>query len=94
MYAVWSASNPWVVYIIPGSSESGAVPNKTVIVPPDFPLELVELDDELEELPQAASAIAEPTATTAIEAVRICFLIDPPPRGRCSRGRKSMSQPA
>jgi hypothetical protein len=50
-----------------------------VTVPPVFPV-VAELVDELDELPHAASAITEPTATTAIEAALKYLLIDPPPQ--------------
>jgi hypothetical protein len=56
------------VYIIPGSSESGAVPKTTFRVPPDFPVAL-ELVLVLDELPQAATARAAPSTATAAGAV-------------------------
>jgi hypothetical protein len=49
---------------MPGSSESGAVPNTSVIVPPDLPLVLLLLDELLfDELPHAASKIAAASAS-------------------------------
>ena len=74
---------------MPGSSESGAVPNTSVMVPPDLLLELdelVELEElfELEELPHAASANAARTAS-ATHSGLLYFLMRPPPRG-LSRG--------
>jgi hypothetical protein len=65
---------------MPGSSESGAVPDTSVIEPPVFVAAvLVELEelDELDELPHAASATTPPSARTAIKAARSCLLIDP-----------------
>jgi hypothetical protein len=72
------------VYIIPGSSESGAVPKTTFRVPPDLVLVGVELEpeeelDELDELPHAATAIDALSAPTAIRVERVYLLIDPPP---------------
>ena len=50
---------------MPGSSESGAVPNTSVIVPPDFPL--VELVDvELEELEELTSTSRWPVGIPGI----------------------------
>jgi hypothetical protein len=66
---------------MPGSSESGAVPINSVIVPPVLPLELVVLllppdaddDEELDELPHAATATTEASvrAMVAIDRLRL-----------------------
>jgi hypothetical protein len=67
-----------VVKSSPWSADSGGVPDAIVIVPPGTPAAAdVELEDELDELPHAASATALPIATTAIKAARRCLLIDP-----------------
>jgi hypothetical protein len=61
------------VYIIPGSNESGGVPKTTLKVPPDLaaPLELDDDDDDVfDELPQAATARAEPNAMRTNKALR------------------------
>jgi hypothetical protein len=53
---------------MPGSSDCGAVPYRKLIVPPVFPLGVPELDAEelLDELPQAATAIAAASARAVI----------------------------
>ena len=68
---------------MPGSSESGAVPSTSVMVPPDFALELaLELDDdddELDELPHALSATTETSERRRSSTVFLCLLTTPPP---------------
>jgi hypothetical protein len=55
------------------------VPISRVTVPPFFALpELPE--DELEELPHAASTMTAPAATTAVKADLEILRIDPPPQ--------------
>jgi len=48
-----------------------------VIVPPDFPLD--GDDEELDELPHAASAATVATASSILSSNLPCRLIDPPP---------------
>jgi hypothetical protein len=80
---------------MPGSSESGAVPNTWVIVPPDFPLVVVDVFDVVVELlPHAASALAAPSAATAIKTERNFVLmilllreVSVPARKKYSTGR-------
>ena len=68
---------------MPGSSESGAVPSTSVMVPPDFAVELApELeddDDELDELPHALSATTETSERKTVHTVFLCLLTTPPP---------------
>jgi len=77
-----------VVKSIDGSSDCGAVPIASVIVPPFFApeaeVEADEVDDELDdELPQALNATTEATATATVAADLLGLLIDPPPRVGC-----------
>jgi hypothetical protein len=68
------------------------VPINRVTVPPDFDVE-VELDevavvdDELDELPQAAMASTELIARTAVKADLECLLKTPPPKRLVGRSQ-------
>jgi hypothetical protein len=71
---------------MPGSRESGAVPDTSVMLPPVFGApEVVDDDaDELDdELPHAASATTEASARTVVRTALVFLLIVLLLRGRC-----------
>jgi hypothetical protein len=70
---------------MPGSSESGAVPSTTLIVPLLLGAEVVvpepepDLDDELDELPHALSATTATAESNTASTVRLHLLKTAPP---------------